>query len=305
MKPALLQSLDRLGRGQVLTRCELGDELWAELRSLGIPEVQGSKPALGFEVAPELLDASEIRACGLLPSIGLDCRWGVDSTNTALVAAFQHRHALLAECQSGGRGRHGRRWLSPFAGGLWFSYGYRFALPVERLGPLTLAVGVALAEVLDLPQLRLKWPNDLRVDGAKLGGILVEARSTGTATEAVIGVGINLSHEFPTDAVPDQPWTALARHRDGPPPRNRLVANMIGAIDAACARFEIEGFAPFRSAWSRLDALAGRPIRIEHGSAAALLGRADGITGDGLLRLIDAQGVEHQLNSGEVRVRDL
>ena len=305
MTAALLQSLESLVRGQRLTRDELDSGLWSELRALGVPVAEGPTEALGFDVAPELLDAAEIRAHGLPDGIEIECRLAVASTNADLVETFRHRYGLLAECQSGGRGRQGRRWLSPFAGGLWFSCGYRFAVPVERLGPLTLAVGVALAETLELPQLRLKWPNDLIVEDAKLGGILVEARSAGGGTEAVIGVGINLRPGFDRVLSPDQPWTTLERLVGGPVARNRLAARLLGAVDRACQGFERDGFAPLLPAWARLDALAGRAVRVERGAGPALLGRANGVGDDGLLRVIDAEGVEHRVASGEVRVRGL
>lgn len=306
MTPGLLQCLETLACGQRLARPELDPELWAELRALGVPVADEQLDELGFEAALERLDAAEIRGHGLPVGIDIDCRLAVASTNAELVQTFRHRHALLAECQSGGRGRQGRRWLSPFAGGLWFSYGYRFALPVERLGPLALAVGIALVDALELPQLRLKWPNDLIVEGAKLGGILVEARSGGGGTEAVIGVGINLRTGFDSAAAPDQRWTELARIAAGPRiSRNRLAARLLAAIDRACAGFERDGFAPLLPAWSRLDALAGREVRVERGAGPALLGRAAGIDSDGLLRVIDAESLEHRVASGEVRVRGL
>ena len=305
MTPTVLQWLQRLARGERLERCDVVPGLWVELQALGVPPAEGPGHALGFCLPPELLEADAIRGHGLPAGIGVDCRLMVESTNAELVASFQHRHALLAECQSGGRGRNGRHWRSPFAGGLWFSFGYRFALSVERLGPLTLAVGIGLAEALDLPQLRLKWPNDLLIQDAKLGGILIEARSGDGATEAVIGVGINLRTRFRDEVAPDQRWTELDRIDGQRRSRNRLAAQLLGTIDRVCARFEADGFAPFLPAWSRLDALAGRVVRVERGIGPVLLGRAMGISADGLLQLVDAQGVEHRIASGEVRVRGL
>ncbi len=305
MTPTLLQCLERLLHGDRILRAETPAGLWAELRSLGIPLADGPSQALGFDAGFERLDAAEIRAHGLPAAIGVECRPWVESTNAALVANFQHRHSLLAECQSGGRGRNGRRWLSPCGGGLWFSHAYGFGIAVDRLAPLTLAVGVAVAGVLELPQLRLKWPNDLVVEQKKLGGILVEARSSVEGAEAVIGVGINLRAGFEGIATPDQPWTDLERLTGHPTARNRLAGRLIGAIDTTCMRFETDGFAPFLADWQRLDGLVGREVRVERGSESVLFGRAEGVGVDGLLRVVDQRGVQHRIASGEVRVRGL
>lgn len=295
--------LERLLDGHPLTRQELLAETWDALRELGVPCSAVAPEVLALPQPLERLNANRIRALVQTPAIGVEVRVLSESTNLELGARFRHRHALLAECQHGGRGRLGRRWLSPPGAGLWFSWGYRFARAGADLGALAPAVGVALARVLALPGLKLKWPNDLVVEGRKLGGILIEARSAGQVRDVVVGVGLNLHLPYHDCAGPDQPWTDLHRIESTPPRRNALAAALIRALDGACQAFERSGFASFDGDWRRLDALAGCPVRVERPPDAALEGVAAGLAADGRLRVIDAAGTEHLLSAGEVRVR--
>src|SRR5882762_8508099 len=109
------------------------------------------------------------------------------STNALLLAEAKPNVLLVAEEQTAGRGRRGRRWHSAPGAGVTFSLSAAVTRPVTGL---SLVAGVATARALrglGVTQAALKWPNDLVVDGAKLGGILVETRSA----LAVIGIGIN------------------------------------------------------------------------------------------------------------------
>src|SRR5436190_24276906 len=117
------------------------------------------------------------------------------STNDVLLAANRPGVLLIADEQTAGRGRRGRRWYSAPGAGLTFSLSVKIGRTVAGL---SLVAGVAAARALralGVAQAALKWPNDLEVDGAKLGGILVETRSQGRATHAVIGIGLNCRHD--------------------------------------------------------------------------------------------------------------
>src|SRR5690606_17014668 len=117
------------------------------------------------------------------------------STNDILLReAPAHPVLLAAEEQSAGRGRRGRRWHSAPGAGLTFSLGRQMRRPARELAALSLVPGVAVTRALrasGVASAALKWPNDLVVHGAKLGGILVETRSGASSAYAVIGVGIN------------------------------------------------------------------------------------------------------------------
>ena len=122
------------------------------------------------------------------------------STNTLLLAQDVGRPVLLAaDEQSAGRGRRGRRWHSPAGAGVLFSLALPLRRPVRELGGLSVVAGLAAVRALralGAAEAALKWPNDLLVRGAKLGGILVETRTQDAGSVAVIGVGVN--HRSPT-----------------------------------------------------------------------------------------------------------
>jgi BirA family biotin operon repressor/biotin-[acetyl-CoA-carboxylase] ligase len=206
---------------------------------------------------------------------------------------------FLAERQTAGQGRQGRSWLSAPAGGsLAMSLARRFRGPAAAMSGLSLVTGIAVAEALAIEGLGLKWPNDLVAGGRKLGGILVNLRAAGEACDAVIGIGINI--RLPEDIGIDQPWTDLSRLGHALA-RNRLVAGLLANLLPAYAQFEAEGMAPFLPRWRRLDALAGRSVRVHEGPRVHE-GVFAGITDSGALRLREAGG-ERVFASGEVSLR--
>jgi len=242
----------------------------------------------------------------------------LDDAARAELAAFQHALAVdstqdwalsvpvpargcavfVADAQRAGRGRRGRAWQTDPQGALAFTVSRRFGLPPARLAPLGPAAGVAVARALaalGLGTVRVKWPNDLVVDDAKLGGILIEARGDAVA----IGIGVNLD----VAAMPHlgQPWTDLRRAGCGEGDRARVLGALLRGLLPALASFERDGFPVFAAEWARFDALAGRPVRVLAGGAA-LEGVALGVEADGGLRVRHADG-ERVHHAGEVSVR--
>lgn len=283
-----------------------------QLRCAGLPvaAVRGSGYCLAWPI--RLLDAAEIHRAADSPDVTVDIVDRTDSTNRDLTEHFAHRRVRAAEYQSGGRGRRGRGWISPPGCGVYLSFGFKFECGLQRLGSLSLVAGIVAAEVVigeGVPA-ALKWPNDLIVGGAKLGGLLIEIRGASEGPcEVVAGIGINV--RLPRGEVascgikaPDQPWTDLhaaapgAREID----RNRLIGRVAGALDAAFAKFERDGFEPFLRRWRELDALAGRAIRVAFGNGSVLDGVAAGVDAQGRLRLEATDGMR-AVNAGEVSVR--
>lgn len=306
---------DALAQEVGLTRAAVWKRINA-LRALGVA-IEAS-PGRGYRLAQslDLLDAATIRAA-LPASVGealatLDVAWSLDSTNSELLRQQTPEHgcaALLAERQTGGRGRRGRRWESPLAAQVSLSLGRRFAGGLARLGGLSLVAGVAACEALHalgFTQVRLKWPNDLVVgegDGLrKLGGLLVEGGGeAGGAVRAVIGIGVNVRMP-PAAAGIDQPWTELAALATAVPSRSAVVAMLLARLLPALEEFDAQGLAGFLPRHAALDALAGRRVRVhEPGQAwdAQVLGLAD----DGALRVCDEAGRERCVHAGDVSVR--
>lgn len=283
-----------------------------QARGLDIHAVRGR----GYRLARplELLDAAGILA-QLDPAVRerigpIEVLVGTDSTNTRL--AQQARLGLpagaacLAECQTAGRGRLGRQWVSPYAANLYLSVLWRFALPPGRLAGLSLAVGIAVARALErlgVVGLGLKWPNDVLWGGRKLGGVLLEfgGESEGLS-HVVIGVGLNVAMPETAGGDIDQPWTDLATVLGRVAvSRNRLAALALSEIAAACAAFAESALASFRTDWQRWDAVAGRPVRLVW-PGHVVEGIARGIADEGELQLDTAEG-RHCYAIGELSLR--
>ena len=258
----------------------------------------------------ELLAADEI--IGALPpalqgKLNLRVLAGTDSTNTQLMAAdaADDPQALLAEHQSAGRGRHGRSWHSPFGTNLYVSLAWTFSQWPAALTALPLATGVATAEALaelELPDLRLKWPNDLWIGGAKLGGILIEQRGeAGGSCRVVVGLGLNVAMRSATTAHIGQAWTTLAERLGRTPSRNALAARILGHWCVMLERFSRDGFVPFEPGFRALDLLRNRAVTLSlpEGEVAGI---ARGVDESGAL-LVDAGDTRRRILSGEVNLR--
>lgn len=210
---------------------------------------------------------------------------------------------FVADRQTAGQGRRGRAWVSPPDANLYLSAARRFARPLPQLGGLSLAVGVAVVEALQalgVAGAGLKWPNDVLVDGRKLGGILVDARAEDGGSIAVVGIGLNLRMPADAAAAIDQPWCDLAGLGHDLA-RDHVAAAVIGALVAAFAAFDADGLAPFLARWQAHDALAGREARLLEGGRETA-GTVLGVDTRGALRFATADG-ERLVHSGELSLR--
>lgn len=245
----------------------------------------------------------------LWPGFSVEVLPTIDSTNSELMrrarAGQREPTLLVALEQSAGRGRRGKSWQSRPGASLTFSLGLPYR-PADWSG-LSLAVGVSLAESLH-PDVRLKWPNDLWLQGRKLGGILVEVAVSGDRRHAVIGVGLNVElpellpappgvDEAAVVALPPVPPAALQELEPG-----RDAGEWLAVVVPALARdlqaFEQAGFAAFAHRFAARDALAGLELRLSDGQQ----GVGAGVGPDGALRLRNVNGVV-DVTSAEVSVR--
>lgn len=230
----------------------------------------------------------------------------VDSTNT-LLAGYQDgaTRACLAEYQTAGRGRAGRSWLSSFAAGLHLSVGRDLAVPLAGLPAINLAIGVSVVEsllVLGVRGVGLKWPNDLWIGTAKLGGILAESTGVpGHRTRLVVGVGLNIDMPPSAGEGITQPWTRLVDHVADRPSRNRVAGCCLDAVLAALREFERDGFEPFMRRWESHDLIAGRVVDLLDGGRRRT-GFARGVAPDGGL-LVDINGTLETVYASDVSLR--
>lgn len=243
------------------------------------------------------LSAAEVRTRLATPwdgTLGLRVAACVGSTNDELVDADPGNdpQALLAERQSRGRGRRGHAWVSPFGANLYLSLAWSFPAQPERMTLLPLMVAVCCTRALHacgMPEVRIKWPNDLYVGERKLGGILVErARGLGSACRVVVGVGVNVSMTVAQAAAVPSPWITLeqvmAGRHTAVPSRNLLAADLASRIADGLASFGRKGFDPFAADWATWDLTRDRRVTVfEEGRAWE--GTAQGIDADGALRV--------------------
>jgi BirA family biotin operon repressor/biotin-[acetyl-CoA-carboxylase] ligase len=285
-----------------------------QLRALGI-DIAASPQGFRLEVGTrlELLDADAIRAAMREETAGrlrrLEVLFEVDSTNTRLLerpappAAVAD--AALAELQRAGRGRQGRRWISPFGASLALSLGWTFSDAALRDSSLSLAVGVAVSRALGGLGARgilLKWPNDLWFADRKIGGVLVETKSSGGTAHVVVGVGLNLhlSEESRT-RIGSNGLAALDEACPPPIARNALAAALLDQLLSMLPLFERHGFEAFRDEWRSLDALRGRAARVLL-AQRTVEGIACGVDEDGGL-LLESGGHLEKFMSGEASLR--
>jgi len=231
----------------------------------------------------------------------------IGSTNAHLLDRASREgidgHAVLAEHQSAGRGRRGRTWKSPRGQSIALSIGVRADVPAARLGALSLVTGLAVAAALDqcdIPGVGLKWPNDIFLGGAKLGGILIEVVPLRHPCVAVIGVGINVERGDPELDVVVDPIAAVADVRAGVD-RNLMASHLIDSIHAHARRFEAEGFGAFRTAWENRNIHRDDAVSILLGDSR-VDGRVLGVGEGGELVLATVDG-ERRFTSGEVSLR--
>lgn len=262
----------------------------------------------------ELLDAKRIRgALKHAHQVTVEVAGIVDSTNTRLLeaaAASQgNGRVMLAEYQSAGRGRVGRTWLCPYAGGLCLSVAWQFTPIPRQPGTLSLAVGVALKRALaqlGMDDTHLKWPNDLLHDRRKLGGILIDVTRSDDSMQIVAGVGLNLFLTVPDQATIGasgglEPVALSEIAPDLAARRNTLAASIIDQMIAAFIEFQQNGFESFQQEYNHADVLLGRAVHVT-GPENTLDGQAIGVDETGAL-LVRAGEVTHVLYSGDVRVR--
>lgn len=225
------------------------------------------------------------------------------STNAVLLAEAGDEPVLLvADEQTRGRGRRGRRWHSAAGTGLLLSLRHPVRRPLREMPALSLVAGVAAMRALrglGFASVALKWPNDLLVADAKLGGILVETRSSQGRAVAVIGIGINW-HAAPDGGALQRETACVADALLPLPSRNEGAAAVARELLAALAAFESRGLAAFRSEWEQAHAHAGRRVRVRLGDGRMLTGTAEGLAEDGGLRLRTRSGVR-MVHSGTVR----
>jgi BirA family biotin operon repressor/biotin-[acetyl-CoA-carboxylase] ligase len=259
---------------------------------------------------PDRIDEGELRSA-LRPGFP----WGdvvilavTDSTNRVAMEMAEngakHGTVVVADAQTAGRGRMGRRWVSPAGRNLYVSLLLRPFVPAVDAPRLALVAGVALADAVEAVGVpaSLKWPNDLYCGGRKAAGILAEMASDPDGVRhVVIGVGLNVNMEE-ADFPPDLRGTSTSlRIRAGRAFRRvDVLARLLDAFGTRYAEFIGGGFASLRDGWDRRDFLRGRRVLLRRQGGEGW-GTADGLDTAGALRFLpDGGPAIESVHSGEI-----
>jgi BirA family biotin operon repressor/biotin-[acetyl-CoA-carboxylase] ligase len=285
--------------------------VWKQLQhleadlGLSIHKVRGR----GYQLAAPLTLLDPVEIGEQAPS----CDWpilvfdSIDSTNAEALRAIERGQAapflVLAERQTAGRGRRGRKWASPFAENIYYSLVLRIDGGMRQLEGLSLVVGLAVMQALrelGISGVGLKWPNDVLVGQKKIAGILLElVGDPADVCHVVLGVGINVNMQI-TDEV-DQQWTSMRLESGKVFDRNHLVRELGAMLQAYLRRHQVDGFSAIQAEWEQNHLWQGRAVSLIAG-VNHIDGEVLGIDSQGALRL-KVDGVEKVFSGGELSLR--
>ncbi|MDB6022558.1 MAG: Bifunctional ligase/repressor BirA [Pedosphaera sp.] len=290
--------------------------VWArieELRTLGY-EIEAS-PHFGYQLlsAPDLLHADDLLAgLGQTKVVGRDIRVFEETTSTNDVVEKLARDevkegvVVFAESQTRGRGRLGRKWISPARKGLWFSILLRPAMRPAMVTQLTIAAATALFRAIHshtglTPE--IKWPNDILIGGKKIAGILTElSAELDKVRYVILGVGIDVNlgaAEFPAEL--RRLATSLRIETGQRQNRAELAIKILRELDRDYDRVCAGQFEALADEWEEHCVTLGRNVLIHIGDRT-VRGTAESLDTDGALLLRTQHGRLERIIGGDVTI---
>lgn len=296
----------RISRAAVWSRIE-------ELRALGY-EIEAG-PHFGYRLVgePDALHADDLLArLGKMKIIGRDIRVFEQTTSTNDVVEKLARDGVregtvvFAESQTRGRGRLGRKWLSPARRGLWFSILLRPNLRPQETTQLTVASAVALRRAIVSEtglNPEIKWPNDVLVAGKKIAGILTEmSAELDKVRYAILGIGIDVNltaAEFPPEL--KKLATSLRIETGAPVSRPALATAILRELDSVYSDVCAGKFSDIADEWEEHCATIGNNVAVQIGDRK-IRGRAESLDDGGALLLRTEYGQLEPIFGGDVTV---
>ncbi|WP_377706794.1 bifunctional biotin--[acetyl-CoA-carboxylase] ligase/biotin operon repressor BirA [Pseudomonas protegens] len=308
LKDGRFHSGQALGQALGVSRSAIWKQLQlleAEL-GLAIHKVRGR----GYQLATPitLLSSAEIGRSSI-SSGSWDIRIldSIDSTNAQALRSIEAGSVapflVLAERQTVGRGRRGRKWVSPFAENIYYSLVLRMDGGLRQLEGLSLVVGLAVMHTLreyGIPGAGLKWPNDVLVGQKKVAGILLElVGDPADVCHVVLGIGINVNMQSAEEI--DQEWTSVRLESGKVIDRNQLVARLNEVLVSYLERHRLNGFSAIQGEWEQGHLWQGRAVSLVAG-VNKIDGVVLGIDRQGALRL-SVEGEEKTYSGGELSLR--
>lgn len=284
-----------------------------KLREDGYEILSSERNGYKLKDAPDLLLPSEIQIGLNTKIIGLEMEYkpSIDSTNQLAKKLAYHGAAdgtiVVAEEQTGGKGRLDRKFFSPRGKGIWFSVILRPNLLPKDAPKCTLMAAVAVAEAMKRFNLKaeIKWPNDIMHDGRKLVGILTEMTGEiGKISYIVIGVGINVNikrKEFPKDL--RDVAASLSELTGDEISRVKLFRAVLEEFDKLYCKINKSGFDEILKLWRKYNITLGKNIRVISASdGKSFTGKAIDLNADGALIVETKSGLK-AVYAGDVSIR--
>ena len=302
--------------GQLLAD-QLGVSRTAILKHINILKNMGldiySVTGKGYKLSAPLNLLSHKKVISKLPinqrQTDIEVHTTIDSTNSYLMRrlpnSLMQGQVCLAEYQDSGRGRRGRKWISPFGSQIYLSMYWRLSQGLSSAMGLSLVTAVAVSDAIkaccDL-DVELKWPNDIYIGGVKLAGILIDLEGQPLEeSHSVIGIGLNVDMPKLVGDEIDQAWTDLASHVKVPLDRNSLSATLIECLWKRLYQYEADGIKDMLDEWHRHDLYLGRKVKILTGDNVTK-GICRGVNQQGAL-LLEVNGIIKLIYGGEVSLR--
>lgn len=214
--------------------------------------------------------------------------------------------ALIANRQSAGKGRMQRVWHSPADSNIYTSIILRPQIDPARAPQISILAGVAAADVLESycpDRIKLKWPNDILINGKKVCGILSQAKTTASEVDfIVLGIGINVNiryGKFPKEI--SNLATSLAIETGGEISRPELIISLYEKLTKWYKQLLQDGFCKVKEKWLSLTPMIGEHVHVIFGEEA-VNGKAIGLDEDGSLILLTAENKEIKVSAGDATI---
>lgn len=288
--------------------------VWArieELRQVGYDIAAGPHFGYRFVSSPDALHADDLLArLGKTKVVGRDIRVFEQTSSTNDVAEKLARDGVkegvvvFAESQTKGRGRLGRKWLSPTHRGLWFSVLLRPHVRPQETTQLTVISATALRRAIQsvtglAPD--IKWPNDLLVNGKKVAGILTEmSAEVDRVRHVILGIGLDVNqdaNEFGAELRPIA--TSLKLATGAEVDRAELAAEILRELDLDYARVCMGKFSAVADEWEAACVTIGKNVAVQMGNLN-FRGRAEALDDDGALLVRTEHGLLERVIGGDV-----
>lgn len=255
--------------------------------------------------SPDVLAPAEIKAGLKTSMMGKNIHYFKETESTNILArdmagSVDEGTVVIAESQTGGRGRMGRKWISP-EGGIWLSVVLKPRMQPLHAPRITLLAGVAVAKTIrniGLPA-KIKWPNDVLINGKKVCGILTEIGAEMDSIQYVV-VGVGIDANVDTETFPEEfrdSSTSLKNELGHDINRVEFVQRLLSEFESLYMKFQKEGFSSILEEWRNMSATIGEWVKITTQSRI-IYGEAVGVDSDGALILETGEGRLEKIVAG-------